>query len=215
MVQEFVFRGVFPMAKRASSMHTRPSLLLRIRDPQDAEAWQTFVEMYTPLIYGYCRHHGLQEADAADVTQEVLVKVAGAIGTFEYRPERGRFRDWLGTVTRGELVRFVKKMGRGRGAGGDSAGGELDRLESPEQDPVWIDRFHAHVLQTALERIRPQFEDQTWRAFELAWLEDCNALDAARELNQPIEMVYVAKSRVLKRLREEVLALAEDLSPLS
>lgn len=199
------------MPEDESALHTRPSLLLRIRDPKDAEAWRTFVEIYTPLIYGYCRHHGLQEADAADVTQEVLVKVAGAIGSFEYRPERGRFRDWLGTVTRGELVRFLGKARKGgRGAGGDRAIVALEQLESPGPDPFWTEQFHAHVFEKALASVQSEFAEKTWRAFDLVWLQGRSAAEAAEALGERIEMIYVAKSRVLKRLREEVVSLAED-----
>ena len=107
------------MTDSDSGGQTRPSLLLRLRDAADAASWQTFAETYAPLIYRHCRRHGLQDADAADVTQEVLDQVVRSIRTFEYRPERGRFRDWLGTVTRHKLARFHRRQGRAAvGAGG-------------------------------------------------------------------------------------------------
>jgi RNA polymerase sigma-70 factor (ECF subfamily) len=109
------------MAENASEPFTRPSLLLRIRDPGDTESWNTFVEVYGPLIHRYGRSRGLQWADAENVTQEVFTKVAQAIRTFDYRPEQGRFRDWLGTVTCNEIKRFLKKEIRAvRGRGGPS-----------------------------------------------------------------------------------------------
>jgi RNA polymerase sigma-70 factor (ECF subfamily) len=188
---------------------THSSLLLRIRNPKDGDAWQTFAEVYTPLVYGYCRRCGLQEADAADVTQEVLACVARSIKHFDYDPARGRFRDWLGTTARNELSRFVKRRQRlnCRLPFAD----ELLRLESADSDPVWVDHFHSHVLDVALERVRLEFEPATWRAFERVWLDRMGAAKAAADLGIPIDKVYVAKSRVLKRLREEVVLLAEDI----
>src|SRR5437764_13203233 len=82
---------------------TRASLLLRLRDSRDEAAWREFVELYTPLVYGYGRKQGLQDADAADLAQDVLVAVAGAVGRLEYDPKRGSFRNWLFTVVRHRL----------------------------------------------------------------------------------------------------------------
>jgi RNA polymerase sigma-70 factor (ECF subfamily) len=198
------------MTDDASELRTRPSLLLRIRDHGDAEAWRMFVDVYAPLIYGYCRHRRLQEADAADVAQEVLTRVARSMQNFEYSPDRGRFRDWLGTIARNEIVRFQTRARRpGQGTGGEHDGG-LDSIESAEQDSAWSAQFHAHLLETALDRVRPHFDPATWRAFECVWLDDEPAPQVARQLGMPVEKVYVAKSRVLKRLREEVLLLGED-----
>src|SRR6516225_8690202 len=83
---------------------TRPSLLVRLRDPRDADAWGEFVDRYGPLLYGYLRKQGLQDADAADLSQEVLSAVAGAVGRLEYDPRRGAFRNWLFTVVRRKLI---------------------------------------------------------------------------------------------------------------
>jgi RNA polymerase sigma-70 factor (ECF subfamily) len=193
------------------SLNTRPSLLVCLRDLQDAEAWQTFVDTYAPLVYRHCRGRGLQDADAADVTQEVLAETVRCLRTFVYQPERGRFRDWLGTLTYRRLARFFARKGRGAGAGGGAADEVLDGTAAPPPDPEWADAFNGHVLSVALERIRPNFEPSTWRVFERVWLEQRPAPEAAGELNVPVEAVYLAKSRVLKRLREEVLLLAEDI----
>jgi RNA polymerase sigma-70 factor (ECF subfamily) len=193
------------------SRQTPPSLLVRIRDARDAESWQTFVDLYAPLVYRYCRRRGLQEADAADVSQEVLLQVARSIRTFEYSPDRGRFRDWLGTVTRGKLVRWREKRDRAVNATGDGSADALAAAVAPEADTEWADAFNGHVLRAALERIRPHFEPATWRAFELEWLGNRPAAEVARELGMAVTAVYVAKSRVLKRLRDEVLLLAEDV----
>jgi RNA polymerase sigma factor (sigma-70 family) len=193
-----------------SSTQTRPSLLLRIRDVCDAEAWQTFVTIYAPLVYQYALRRGSQHADAADLTQDVMVEVARAIRSFEYQPERGRFRHWLLTVTRRMLMRFNERITRRPERACDIE--ELDALEDDQADTDWDGAFNARVLRVAMQRIQPLFEPFTWRAFECVWLEDRSAAEAAKMLSLRIEQVYIAKSRVLKRLSEEVHEIVEDFS---
>lgn len=197
------------MATDLLEADTRPSLLLRIRDPHDAKTWRLFVEIYGPLVYRHCRGRGLQDADAAEVAQEVLLQVSQSIRGFEYRPEQGRFRSWLGVVTRHKIHRLLRSRA-GRNSGSLDEMGSLAALPSLEQDTSWAEEFNAHVFRAALARVRPCFEAATWRAFELVWLEDQPALDVARVLGQNIGWVYQSKSRVLRRLREEVQLLAED-----
>jgi RNA polymerase sigma-70 factor (ECF subfamily) len=189
-------------------------LLIRIRDPRDEEAWRTFVATYAPLIRSYARRCGLQGADAADVTQEALARVARAMRTFEYQPELGRFRDWLRTLTRNVIARFVTDR-KGPKGEGEWPHSEIERAAVSEADSAWTAEFHARVLRAALSRVRLLFEDSTWRAFERTWIDDVAAPKVARELGVQVDTVYVSKSRVLKRLREEVLVLAEDLPQLS
>jgi RNA polymerase sigma-70 factor (ECF subfamily) len=206
------FGGYFSMADTPSESTTRPSLLVRLRDASDTQSWQTFVEIYAPLLYCYCRKQGLQDADAADISQEVLTQVARSIATFEYRPERGRFRDWLGTVTRNRIIRARAKQTRaGQASGGPDHRGEWEDLVSPEAGTEWTAEFNAQLLRVSMERIRPHFEEGTWAAFEHVWLKGQPAPQVAAELAIPIDAVYAAKSRVLKRLKEEVLLLAEDV----
>ncbi len=203
--------GYTSMAADSSGACTRPSLLLRVRDPRDAEAWQTFVDVYGRLVYRHCRGSGLSHEDAENVTQEVFAQVSQSIRRFDYRPEAGRFRGWLGTVTHNEISRFRKKDARAvRGVGGAEGEQGLDSVAAREEDTAWAEDFNAHLLATALERSRPHFEEQTWRAFERVWLDKRPAPEVARELEVPIDRVYVAKSRVLERLQQEVRDLAED-----
>ncbi len=91
---------------------TRPSLLLRLRDTDDAECWSEFVRLYTPLIFGHCRRHGLQDADAADVAQEVMRVAAQAMPKFEYNAQRGKFRGWMLQTTRHRLHKFFARQQR-------------------------------------------------------------------------------------------------------
>jgi len=193
-----------------SGFTTRPSLLLRLRDPRDAEAWRTFVDVYGPLVYNHGRRRGLKHEDAEDVTQKVFARITDAIRAFEYEPELGRFRDWLGTIVRNEINRFLKQsIGAAHGKGGQDDP-DLASLAAPAADTAWTTEFNARILQVALERCRPRFEPATWRAFDRVWLQQAPAAQVAQELAQPIDWVYVAKSRVLKLLAQEVRELADD-----
>ena len=199
------------MADSGSGFQTRPSLLMRLRDPADAAAWATFVDVYGPLVYGHARRRGLRHEDGEDVTQRVFARVTEAIRSFDYRPDVGRFRDWLGTVVRNEVNRFLSKESRTvRGTGGADDGGVLDNVAAPAADTAWTAEFNAHLLQVALARCRPRFEEPTWQAFERVWREHRPAAEVAREFGKPIDWVYTAKSRVLKQLWEEVQDLADD-----
>src|SRR5262249_60536618 len=96
---------------------TNRSLLARLRKQNDAEAWSLFVDLYTPLVYRYARRRGLQDADASDVAQKVIARVYRVLHKFEYDPERGRFRDWLGTITNREVINHHRRQARGQAAG--------------------------------------------------------------------------------------------------
>ncbi len=186
---------------------TNPSLLLRLRDVQDRKAWALFAEIYGPLIFSYCRRRNLQVSDAADVSQEVFTVLSKALATFEYQTERGRFRDWLGLITHRELIRFWKRNER------------ANRLQSPEgQSEVetvadrngWDSHFQSELLKQAMKRVQSSFEHETWDIFERIWVKGEMPDEVARSLKIKIGSVYVAKSRVLKSLRAELLMLCDD-----
>jgi RNA polymerase sigma factor (sigma-70 family) len=149
-----------------TGLKTRPSLLVRIRDAGDDAAWVTFVTIYGPLVYRYACRRGVQDADAADVTQDVMNKVAGTIRSFEYRPDRGRFRDWLLTITRHRVAQFYKC--RAQSPEQPFRSGELEKLGGGDDPPDadWNEAFNARVLRVALDRVRPHYEAVTWCAFE-------------------------------------------------
>src|SRR5262245_23046407 len=117
---------------------TRASLLVRLRDPRDEAAWKQFVELYTPLVYGYARKQGLQDADAADVSQEVLRAVAGSVGQLQYDPARGSFRNWLFTVVRRKLSNWRRSKRSRPDAGAAAPTGVLELAAAPEPAaPDW------------------------------------------------------------------------------
>jgi RNA polymerase sigma-70 factor (ECF subfamily) len=200
------------MGEDASSLHTRPSLLVRVRDPRDEQSWKLFVELYTPPVLRYCRLRGLQDADAADVAQEVMAQVARSLHGFRYSPERGRFRDWLGTVARRKVNRFLTKRSRNTcGIGGEETADAIDHVTAGQADAEWTAEFNAQILRAALDRVRPLVGAKSWQAFAHVWLENHSAAETAAALDMTLQAVYVAKSRVLKRLEQEIVELAEDI----
>src|SRR5437762_6272323 len=147
---------------------TRASLLVRLRDAHDGQAWSEFVDLYAPLVYRFGCKQGLQDADAADLSQETLRAVAGAIGRLDYDPGRGSFRGWLFTIVRNRLRDFLDKRGRQDQGSGDT--GMLDWLEQqPGREDPWAEQwdreYDRQLLLTAARRIRWQFQDGTWQAF--------------------------------------------------
>jgi RNA polymerase sigma factor (sigma-70 family) len=193
------------------SPDTRASLLVRIRDGRDIAAWQQFVQMYAPIVYGFARRRGLQDADAADLMQEVLRSVAAAAGRLEYDPKRGSFRAWLFTVTRSKLYNLLDRQRRQvRGSGDSAAHQRLDEQAGRDGADIWEHEYQTRLAALAMERVRGEFHDATWQAFLLTAIEGKPARAAGETLQMSAGAVYVAKSRVLARLREEVQKLQDE-----
>ena len=184
---------------------TQRSLLVRIRDPQNHVSWQEFVEIYAPLVRNYCTRRGLQRADAADVSQEVMQAVATAIQKFEYDPERGSFRGWLFTITSRKLNNFFARSKRQpRGSGATAVQQLLENQPDREGEEDWEKEYRRFLFHWAAEKIRPEFQETTWRAFWKVTVEEEPVKQAADELDLTAGAVYIAKSRVLKRLTERI-----------
>jgi RNA polymerase sigma factor (sigma-70 family) len=191
----------------AQAPETRASLLMRVRDAHDAAAWTRFVEIYAPLIYGFGRKKGLQDADAADVTQEVLRAVARSMRRLDYDPRKGSFRGWLFTVVRNKLRTFLGKQARQRR--GESAVADLEAVPETE-DAAWEAEYERRMLAWAAAQVRPQVADATWEAFRQTAVEGRPPKEVAERLGMAVAAVYMAKSRVLARLKE-VLHEADGL----
>ena len=148
---------------------------------------------------------GMQASDAADVTQESLLRVARVIRGFEYDPSKGLFRDWLARIVVNEIRRNASRAARAPQLTADL-----------NQDPgivdgQWQEYFQQHIFEIALQRAKPHFEDLAWTLFQRSWLEKVKPEIVANECGVKIEQVYVARSRVLKRLRYELGILCDDM----
>ncbi len=189
---------------------TSTSLLERARG-QDKQAWERLVDLYTPLVYAWCRRSGLQPADAADVGQEVFRAVARGLAAFHRDRAGDTFRGWLRAIVRNKLRDFAATRKRNPpGVGGSDAAHQIEQLPDQEpQEDVTADR--QLLSQRALEFVRAEFEERTWQAFWLVVVEDAAPDEAARRLGTTLNAVYLSKSRVLRRLREEFADLIEYL----
>ncbi|MBY0523838.1 MAG: sigma-70 family RNA polymerase sigma factor [Gemmataceae bacterium] len=196
-----------------NSPATRASLLVRLRDPQDRDAWQQFFQVYSSVVYGFARRRGLQDADAADLMQDVLRRVASAAGKLDYDPRRGTFRGWLFTVTRNRLYDFLnRRQKQVQAAGGSDMQERLDgqAATANNADPLWDQEYQRGVAYWAMERIRPEFQEKTWQAFWLTAVDGKTPQEVAGQLQMSAGAIYVAKSRVLARLRTEVQQWQDD-----
>lgn len=192
---------------------TRASLLVRLRDPRDSLAWQQFVELYGSLVYGFVRRRGLQDADAADLTQEVLQALSQSMGRWQYDPAVGTFRGWLFGVTRNKMARFLQRRQRQAVGSGDSGAQErLNEQASPdvESEKAWDQEYQQQLFRLAAEQIRDSFAATTWQAFWQTAVEGKNAAEVGTTLGLSPGAVYVAKSRVLARLAEKVHELQAE-----
>jgi RNA polymerase sigma factor (sigma-70 family) len=182
---------------------TRVSLLSRVREPGDAASWREFDARYRDLVLRYCRSSGLQESDAEDVRQGLMMTLARRIRSFEYRPEVGRFRDYLRICTRRAIA---KHLSRQKGAAEELSVGDMETLEEPsagELDEVWEAEWRGHHLRLAMGKARSAFERRSLDVFERLLAEE-SAEDVAAAFGISPAAVYKIKQRVKGFLRERI-----------
>jgi RNA polymerase sigma factor (sigma-70 family) len=190
-------------------LQTSLTLLGRLgADPKDQAAWNDFVSRYSPKILQWCRGWGLQEPDAQDVTQNVLLKLNKLMATFVY-DSKGSFRAWLKTLVHHAWRDLVAERRRSSPLGRDVRMIEL--LESKQAGDDLVEKleeeFRREVVDLAMERVRPQVAAKTWDAFRLTALEGVTGAAAAAQLGMKIDRVYGAKSDVTRRIQKEVRRL--------
>jgi RNA polymerase sigma-70 factor (ECF subfamily) len=186
--------------------NTPVSLLERLRDPFDCDAWARFVKLYTPLIYSWGRRVGLQDQDAVDLVQDVFATLIQVLPTFAYDRHKS-FRGWLRTVAlnrwRNTRKQWNEKMPREPGNG-------VERLALPDDvEAFWEAEYQQHLVSQALAIMRADFQEKTWRACWEVVVSGRSANEVAKELGLSIGAVYAAKFRVLDRLRRELRGMLE------
>jgi RNA polymerase sigma-70 factor, ECF subfamily len=185
---------------------TPVSLLERLRHNPDNGAWQRLADLYLPLITRWLNQHGLAGADAEDLTQEILLTIVRELPDFEHSGRAGAFRAWLRTIT----VHRIRGYWRRRQLSPAQAVAlELDQLEDPSSEvaQIWEKEHDEFVLRRLLEMIEPEFSPATWHAFQRQTVDGLSASQVASELGVTANAVLVAKSRVLRRLRQEASGL--------
>lgn len=186
---------------------TQVSLILRLQDKLDIEAWGQFVQIYEPLVYRLAKTRGFQEADAREIVQEVLMSVSRSVEDWDPDKEQGRFRDWLFIIARNLMIKFLTRRKYRTIGSGDSRIFELLNQQiapDPESAEEFDLEFKREVFRVAARKVREQVRASTWSAFALTSLEGKSTERAAEELGMTAGAIHIARSRVRGRLRREI-----------
>ncbi|MEM1067809.1 MAG: sigma-70 family RNA polymerase sigma factor [Planctomycetota bacterium] len=196
----------------SGSPKTRESLLIRVRDPDDALAWHQFVAIYRPVIYRLARQRGLQDCDAEDLAQRVLVSVSRAIGDWQKDEKRGSFRAWLATVARNAIINSVTRGPRDSAVGGTEFLLACGAVESPSSEVAQLVRQeHARSqLRVAAAEVKRLVNETTWDAFWMTTIEGREIHEVADSLGISIGAIYGARGRVMKQLQSIAQSMNAD-----
>jgi RNA polymerase sigma-70 factor (ECF subfamily) len=194
----------------APGLQTPQSLLERARG-RDQDAWQRLVDLYRPLVESWCRRAGLRGADAEDVCQEAFAAAAAGLAGFHRDRPGDTFRGWLRVVTRNQIhLHFRRTQGAPKAAGGDDALRQLQEVADPLATTAGEDAEEVNTLfRRALDQVRGEFEEQTWRAFWLTAVEGRSPAALSEEFGISASAIRQSKSRVLRRLKQEMGELLE------
>ncbi len=190
---------------------TRESLLVQVQDPANRDAWEQFARLYRPVIVRLAIARGLQHADAQDLSQQVLMAVASAIGEWERRDESTRFRHWLSRVTRNAILNALTRRPRDQ-AGGGSSFQELLREVVDRDDVISASietELRRELYLQAAQMVKVEFRPDSWKAFELSIAGDLTIEEVASQLGKSVGAIYTARSRIMFRLREVISDLGE------
>lgn len=182
------------------------TLLERLRTPDDQLAWARFVDIYTPVLYRWARKSGLSDQDAGDLLQDLFIHLLKKLPEFTYDPNKGKFRGWLKMVA---LNQLRQKARRKRDVAVGSAIEQLDQVDEDVAEAFWKGEFRDELVSQAMIVMQRDFEPATWKACWETAITGRSAADVAGELGMTVNAVYAARSRVLRRLREEIGEMLE------
>ena len=188
------------------------SLIARLQDPDDIAAWDNFLDLYAPIIYRSARRLGLQTADADDVVQEVLTAVTRSVSRWIKRDDRGPFRAWLFRIARNKSIDFLtRRKHRPWATGGDVAAQQLNHVPAPADVSSQFDfELRRTIFVQASEIVRSRVSETTWEAFHRTSVLQEPIEDVAKQLGVSVGSVYISRSRVMKRLQNEVKSFEEQ-----
>lgn len=190
---------------------TRESLLLQIQSPENRSAWEEFVEIYRPVIYGIATSRGLQHADALDLVQTVFVAVANSIARWEKQDKKTRFRHWLLRIAKNATINALTRRPPDQGVGGESRQSPLfdaiqcDALSEDELDLEYKRQLYLRAAEMVQQNVTPA----NWMAFQMTAVENVSIEDAAREVGKSVGAIYAARSRIMKQLSDFVSQMKE------
>lgn len=185
---------------------TNASLILRIKDPQNALAWNELMAIYRPVIYRLARRKGMLHEDAEDLVQGVFLSVSKAIDRWEHGEGQPRFRNWLGKIARNSIVNAITRAKPDRATGTSSVMQALASLpEEAETTQGLIVECRLEAIRWAAREIQSEFSDATWAVFQATAIEGRPTAEVAKVFQRSIGAVYAARCRVATRLREKVL----------
>lgn len=193
---------------------TRESLIIQVKDPENRVAWEQFVAIYRPVIVRTAAARGLQEADAQDLAQQVLLAVASAIGQWEKRNESTRFRHWLRRITRNAIVNAITRRPQDRAIGGSSILAVLtEHAEVDAETESLIDwEYRRELYLLAAQIVRRDVKADSWRVFELTVIDGMSNQAAAEKLGKSVGTIYTARCRIMQRLRAAIAELEASQS---
>ncbi len=183
---------------------TQLSLIHRLRNVDDHEAWQAFVELYYPVIVRSLLRKGLSCGDAEDAAQQVLFSVARSLAKRPYDPNRARFRTWLEQVTRNAALNALQRAPQDRALGGADPGLTLDQLQQPENERLLEHEYRKQLFHTAAQAIEGEFEAATWDSFWRTAVLGESIESVANALGKSSGSIYAARSRIIRRLKLEI-----------
>lgn len=189
---------------------TRESLILRLPTAGDASAWQEFSAIYEPLVYEFGRRRGLQDADARELVQDVFVAIARAVDGWKPDPKKGKFRAWLFRIARNELITMYRRRRPDRGTGKTTELMALQQIQLDESDNELELDYQRELFRAAAAFVKDNVHETTWQAFWRTSVEGHSIEATANELGLTCGAVYIARSRVLHRLRELIQQWEDD-----
>jgi RNA polymerase sigma-70 factor (ECF subfamily) len=192
-------------------VETSLSLLDRLAATPTDDDWRRLLDLYQPLLRAWMTRSGVRSSDIDDLTQEVLLVVFREVGRFEWRGQ-GAFRAWLRTILVHRVRNYFRASRHRPTATGDTDFlRSLHELEAPDSElsRQWDREHDEYVTRSLLRRVQGDFAPATWQAFQRHALEGAPAAQVAEELGLSLNSVLLAKSRVCKRVRQELAGLVE------
>lgn len=194
---------------------TRPTLIQRLQQGGDDAAWEEFVSIYRPVVVRMALQKQMQPDDAEDLAQQVMMLVLRSIRTWTLDPERARFRTWLQTVVRNATINALTRRPKDQGRGGTTSIDKLNQ-QPARADSIWFDlEWQRETLRWAVGQVRSEFEPATWTAFWETAIEGASAQEVAKRIGKSVGAVYIARTRVMQRIKQRIASLNQDSPPPS